>query len=521
MNRAAAENPPAMTSPPPRPTRAERPVRTASIPPARRPRGAVLALAAAAALALGGCAGPARAPAAALATELPTTWSQAPAGDTTARTPLPPQWWQTLGDATLDTLMQQALAHNTDLAAARAALAQAEALRDAREATLGPSLSLSASAQRSKSGGAPAGNAFATTLGASFTPDLFGGNQAAFSAAQADARAAWASLAGTRLTLTANLALTYIDLRSQQQRLEIAERNLAAQQSTRALTAWRVQAGLASSLDLEQATQAVEQTAAAMVALRTAIGQDVHALAVLSGQPPAALRETLLPPAPLPQASTAPALAAPAEVLRQRPDVRAAEARVQAALARLDQAAAARWPSVSLSASLGLRSLTLGSLLDGSVANALLASLAVPLFDGGALAAQQRAQAAALEQSRAQWTGTVLAALKDVENALLALRQDAERLQHLQAAATAARNAELMAQVRFRSGVIDFRTVLDAQRATLSTQDAVEVQRATLLADQVRLMQALGGGWSPDASAAEPGSPASRADAAPTPPASS
>jgi outer membrane protein TolC len=168
-------------------------------------------------------------------------------------------------------------------------------------------------------------------------------------------------------------------------------------------------------------------------------------------------------------------------------------ARVQAALARLDQAAAARWPSVSLSASLGLRSLTLGSLLDGSVANALLASLAVPLFDGGALAAQQRAQAAALEQSRAQWTGTVLAALKDVENALLALRQDAERLQHLQAAATAARNAELMAQYRFRSGVIDFRTVLDAQRATLSTQDAVEVQRATLLADQVRLMQALGG----------------------------
>jgi outer membrane protein TolC len=138
-----------------------------------------------------------------------------------------------------------------------------------------------------------------------------------------------------------------------------------------------------------------------------------------------------------------------------------------------------------------------------------------------ALSAQQRAQAAALEQSRAQWTGTVLAALKDVENALLALRQDAERLQHLQAAATAARNAELMAQVRFRSGVIDFRTVLDAQRATLSTQDAVAVQRATLLADQVRLMQALGGGWTPDASAAEAGPAPSRAGATPVPSASS
>lgn len=504
-----------MTLPPPHATRAERPVCPASIPPTRLLR--VAALAAAAALALGGCAGPAREPAAALGAEMPSAWSQAPADAAAARTPLPPQWWQTLGDTTLNALMQQALMRNTDLAAARAALAQAEALRDARAATLGPSLSLSASAQRSKSGAAPTGNAFATALGASFTPDLFGGNQAAFRAAQADARAAWASLAGTRLTLTANLALTYIDLRSQQQRLEIAERNLAAQQSTRTLTAWRVQAGLASSLELEQATLAVEQTAAATVALRTAIGQDMHALAVLSGQPPAALRETLLSPAPLPQAAREPALAVPAEVLRQRPDVRAAEARVQAALARLDQAAAARWPSVSLSASLGLRSLTLGGLLDGSVANTLLASLAVPLFDGGALAAQQRAQAAALEQSRAQWTGTMLAALKDVENALLALRQDAERLQHLQAAATAARNAELLAQARFRSGVIDFRSVLDAQRAALATQDAVQVQRAALLADQVRLMQALGGGWSPEASACEPGC----ADAAPSPTASS
>lgn len=493
-----------MTPSPTCPARADRPLRTASSPLLRPPRVTALALAVAAALTLGGCAGPARAPAAVLGTELPAAWSQAPADDAATHAPLPPQWWQSLGDATLNALMQQALAHNTDLAAARAALAQAEALRDAREAALSPSLSLSASAQRSKSGGAPAGNAFATTLGAGFTPGLFGGNQAALNAAQADARAAWASLAGTRLTLTANLALAYIDLRSQQQRLDIAERNLQAQESTRSLTAWRVQAGLASSLDLEQATQAVEQTAAAVAALRTAIGQDMHALAVLSGQPPAALRETLRFPAPLPEAAP-PVLAAPADVLRQRPDVRAAEARVQAALARLDQAAAARWPSVSLSASLGLRSLTLGGLLDGSVANALLASLAVPLFDGGALAAQQRAQAAAVEQSRAQWTGTVLAALKEVENALLALRQDAERLQHLQAAAAAARNAELMAQARFRSGVIDFRTVLDAQRATLSTQDAVAVQRATLLADQVRLMQALGGGWTPDASAAEAG----------------
>ena len=470
-------------------------------------------------LALGGCAAVVQAPAAPLSAEVPASWAQsAPGVRTQAAASLSPGWWQTLADAKLDALMTQALARNTDLAAARAALAQAEALADAREAALGPNLSLSGSAQRSKNGSASAANSYGVSLNGGFNPDLFGGNAAAARAAAADAQAAWASLAGTRLAISTSVALNYLDLRSQQARLAIAERNLQAQQDTQRITAWRVQAGLASSLDLAQATQNVAQTAATVASLGTAIGQDLHALAVLCGEPPAALRERLGVAAPLPQWPTAQTLALPAEVLRQRPDVRAAESRVQAALARLDQAAAARWPSFSLSATLGLRALTLGGLLDGSVANTLLASLSVPLFDGGALAAQQRAQAAALEQARAQWLGTVLAALKDVENALLALRQDGERLQHLQTAATAARDAELIAQQRYRSGLVDFRTVLDAQRARLLTEDAVQVQQATLAADGVRLAQALGGGVLADPPQASPVSSAVIAPLVPSTP---
>lgn len=132
------------------------------------------------------------------------------------------------------------------------------------------------------------------------------------------------------------------------------------------------------------------------------------------------------------------------------------------------------------------------------MANALLASVSVPLFDGGAARAQVRAQEAALEQTRVSYQATVLTALKDVEDALASLQGNRERLARLQTAADAAGNADLLARQRYTSGLIDFRTVLDTQRTLLSTQDSVEATRASLSADHVRLYKALGGGWTPD-----------------------
>ena len=196
------------------------------------------------------------------------------------------------------------------------------------------------------------------------------------------------------------------------------------------------------------------------------------------------------------------ALAFPAETLRQRPDVRSAEHRISAALARVDAAEAARYPSFRLRGSLGLSALTLGTLTDGaSVLRSLLASVSAPLFDGGAGKAQVRVQEAALEQARLNYQATVLSALKDVEDALVALHGNTERLARLQAASTAATQAELLARQRYQSGLIDFRTVLDTQRSLLSTQDSVASTQATLSADHVRLYKALGGGWAPDATA--------------------
>ena len=334
---------------------------------------------------------------------------------------------------------------------------------------------------------------------------MFGGNRSAVNATAADAQAAEASLANVQVSIAAEVAVTYIELRGLQARLAIARSNLAAQQETLQLSRWRAQAGLVSSLDVEQAVAASEQTSAQIPLLQTSAAQALSSLAVLSGQAPGALQATLAMPAAVPQAPADLALALPASTLRQRPDVRAAERRISAALARVAQADAARYPGFQLGGSLGLNALTLGTLTSGaSVVRSLLASVSVPLFDGGAARSQVRAQEAALEQTRVAYQGTVLTALKDVEDALVSLQGNRERLARLQAAAEAAGNADLLAGQRYASGLIDFRSVLETQRTLLSTQDSVESTRASLSADHVRLYKALGGGWTPAVDAAAP-----------------
>jgi NodT family efflux transporter outer membrane factor (OMF) lipoprotein len=261
-----------------------------------------------------------------------------------------------------------------------------------------------------------------------------------------------------------------------------------------------VQAGLITSLELAQARTAVEQAQAQLPTLETSAGQARHALAVLTGQAPDAMQAELEAASTIPAAPADLALSLPAQTLRQRPDVRAAEHQVRAALARVSQAEAARYPSFTLGGSLGLSALALGALTSGaSVVTSLLASVSVPLFDGGAARAQVRSQDAALEQARAAYQVVVLTALKDVEDALVALRGDRERLAHLQQASEFAAQADLLAKQRYRSGLVDFQTVLETQRALLTTQDGLASTRADLSADHVRLYKALGGGWRPDA----------------------
>jgi len=426
-------------------------------------------------------------------TAVPPAWSAPTAADMPATSLA--QWWQRFNDPQLTQLVTQALQANTSVRSAQAALQQARAQVDVQAAGLLPSVGASASAQRSRASNST-GNSFQAGFDASWEPDVFGRLRSGVNASQADARAAEASLADVQVSLAAEAAVNYVELRGLQQRLAIARSNLASQQEALQITQWRLQAGLTTSLVAEQARAAAEQTAAQIPALASSLAQSRHSLAVLTGQAPLALDALLAEPAAVPQPAQDLALAIPAETLRQRPDVRAAEQRIAAALARVSQADAARYPDFSISGNLGLRALTLGALGNGSsVVSALLASVSVPVFDGGAARAQVRVQEAALAQARVAYEASVLTALKDVEDALAALQGDRERLVRLQAAADAAGNADLLARQRYRSGLIDFQSVLETQRTLLSTQDSVAATVASVSADHVRLYKALGGGW--------------------------
>ncbi|NDP40635.1 MAG: efflux transporter outer membrane subunit [Rhodoferax sp.] len=429
--------------------------------------------------------------------EIPTHWSTTVSSNNVpAASSSLAQWWEGFNDPHLGTLVTQALQANTSIRSAQAALQQSRALRDVKTAGMLPGVNASGSAGRSKSGDNEASNSFRAGLDASWEPDIFGGKRSTLIASEADAQAAETTLADVQVSIAAEVALAYIQLRGQQAQLLIAQNNLASQSETLQITDWRAQAGLITSLEVEQSRAATEQTRAQVPALEASIAKTRHSLAVLTGQPPDSLQTLTTSPTPVPQAAPDLALTIPAQTLRQRPDVRTAEHRITAALARVRAADAARYPGFSIGGSLGLNALTLAGLTNGAtLASSLLASVSVPLFDGGAARSQVLAQEAALEQARVNYQAVVLTALKDVEDALVALQGDRSRLIHLQSAATAAANADLMAQQRYSSGLIDFQTVLQTQRTLLSAQDSVASTQADISADHVRLYKALGGGW--------------------------
>jgi outer membrane protein, multidrug efflux system len=436
---------------------------------------------------------------------VPPAWQTPDGVGPAADEPVPPnaslaRWWQRFNDPVLSALVDEALRANTRVQTAQASLRQARALRDVAGAALWPGISGSASAQRSARGSQDANNALAVGVDARWEIDVFGGRRQTLQAGDATLMASAASVGDLQVSIAAEVALAYLTLRSGQARLAIANANLESQLHTLQITEWRRQAGLVGGLDTEQARGAAEQTRALLPALQTAIAQGRHALAVLTGQPPAALQGLLTPVAPLPRAADGLGLGIPARTLRQRPDVQAAEWQLRAATARIGQAEAARLPSFSIGGSLDLGAATLGALGDGaSLTRSLLASIAMPLFDAGAGRAQVRAQHAARDQAQEAWRATVLLALQEVEDGLAALRGDRERVSRLDLAAQAAARAAELASQSYGSGLVDYQRVLETQRNQLSTQDSLASAQASFSANQVRLYKALGGGWGDDA----------------------
>jgi outer membrane protein, multidrug efflux system len=417
------------------------------------------------------------------------------------------QWWRGLGDPLLSELVDQALRQSLDLGKAQARLREARARLGVAGATRFPSLEASASASRSGSSAGPGGaggSAVATSgtqvnagFDASWELDLFGGVRRNVEAATADQETAVANLDVARVSLVAEVARSYVEVRSLQIRLGIARTNLGSQTETLELTEFRAQAGLVSAQDVEQARSNREQTLAQIPALETALAEAEYRLDVLLGHIPGTLHARLAVAGSLPEVPARVAVGIPADTLRQRPDVRAAERKLAAETARLGVAVAARYPSFKLSGSIGLEALGQGGSGNSTGAlYSLLGGITAPIFNAGRLKNQVAAQDAVREQAQVAYEQAVLTALQDVENALVALARNRERGQALARAATAARAAAQLARQRYSAGVIDFQPVIDTQRTVLSVEDSLASTRADEVLALIRLYKALGGAWS-------------------------
>lgn len=407
------------------------------------------------------------------------------------------QWWSSFDDATLDAFVARALAANADLDAAAARVRAARAALTGTSASLWPSLGLGVSATRQES----SGTSYDAGFDASYEVDLFGGVRRSITASRADYAATAATSQSTRITVAAEVALNYVDARLAQRRLAIARANLAAQDETLQIVDWRVLAGLAGSLDLEQARRLRAQTAAAVPAVEQTFAAAVNRLAVLLAWPAAEVQQRLLADveAVVPLASL-PAAGIPAESLRRRPDVLAAEQSVVAEVARIGVRVADLYPALRLTGSFGGSSRTFSDLADDAVGT-LVASLTAPLFEGGRLRAAVAQQRAIADAAVAGYRGTLLAAVEDTENALVAADVAERREAELVVAEEAARNAAVLARSQYQAGLIDFQTLLDTERSLLTTEDSRATARADRAAASIRLFKALGGGWDPAAAA--------------------
>jgi len=409
-------------------------------------------------------------------------------------------WWSILDDPVLTNLVESAVAGNLGLKEARARVREARARRGISEADRFPTIDASGSARLSRSsedtGSGSERKLYAAGFDAAWELDVFGGKKRAVEVAGAELQASEEDLRDVLVSLLAEVALNYVELRSFQTRLSVAEANLDAQKETYNITRWRRQAGLTTQLDVEQAKYSLEQTRAQIPGLQTGLEQAKNRLAVLIGQHPGSLRDTLAERKAIPVTPLEVAVGVPADILRRRPDVRRAERRLAAQTAQIGVATADLYPKFSLLGSIGLEALSPDNLfLFSSRTHGIGPRVAWPLFDAGAIRSNIKVQSALQQQALIRYEAAVLTALEDVENALVAYAMEQSRRQSLTAATAAARRAVELAQIQYSSGLIAFGNVLIAQRSLLSLQDQLAVSEGGVTSNLIALYKSLGGGW--------------------------
>lgn len=405
-------------------------------------------------------------------------------------------YWQLLNDPLLTQFVEAAVANNLDLAQSAARLDQARAqLRGARAGFL-PQISSGGRVARDVGDLARDDLQFSLGADASWEADLFGRIGADVARSEADLAAAGYSLADLQRLIAGQTALTTIQARATAVQLAIARDTLAYQDENLQIARWRVQAGLVSSLDVEQARSQRAQTAASIPQLESNLAAAANAISTLIGETPGRVLDLLEDPAEVPDPPVLASFEAPAEVLRRRPDVRAAEATLLSSTARIAGARAQLLPLVRLGGTIDTSSLGIGSLFD-VITGSLFGTVSQLIFDGGRTRAQIDSAEAGARGALAAWRLSILGALEEVETSAVDLEKANERVALFGEALEAANNSAFLARSQYQAGLTDFRNLLTSENQLLSarnSQVSAEAERASAF---VRLTQALGGGWRP------------------------
>lgn len=437
--------------------------------------------------------------------KLPDQWHQAVEDELASNAQDMRSWWTVFGDPVLDSLIERAAEGNLDLEISAARVREARALRRVAKADRVPTVDLSADASRTDLSNSVdpfnngANSIYSVGVDATWELDVWGRVRSSIDAAGADIQSSEEALRDLLVLLYAEVAVNYVDLRTFQARLRYAEGNVEAQQSTLQLVNDRFDAQLVPALDIRQAEMNLARTQSALPTLRRNAAQAAHRIAVLLGSEPGAVYEILEQETPIPAGSDAVQVGIPAEVLRRRPDIRQAERALAAQTFRIGVAEANLYPQFALNGRFGWDALNSSDLLtSGNEAWSIGIPFRWNLFDRGRIKGDVAAQEARAEALQASYEQTVLLALEEVENAMVALSTERDRVGYLQASADAAQAAVDLVRELYNAGLKDFQPVLDSERTLAEQQDALASSQGLVARDLISLYTALGGGRDPE-----------------------
>lgn len=433
---------------------------------------------------------------------------------------IPADWWTLFHSPALNALIEQSLAHNPDLKAARAALAVARENTRAGRGAYYPSVDagFSATRQAQSQQVAPTPNYpvvpqeylfsfFTPQLSVSYAPDVFGLNRRTVESLKAQEQSVRFQMIAARITLSTNVVGAAVQQASLRAQIEATRELIAINTKMVKLLRYQLAKGYAGRLDLAAQESQLAQLQATLPPLLTQLDQQDNLLAVMAGRFPsqAASEQFELASLTLPQQLP---LSLPSALVAQRPDVRQAEANMHAASAQIGVAIANRLPNISLSANAGSTAVAIGQVFKtGTGFWSIGADIAAPIFHGGSLLHQERAAKAAYVQAAEQYRSTVLTAFQNVADALAALQHDAEGLQAAAKAADAAKLTLDLSQRQYKAGYASYLTLLSAEQGYQQSRIALVQAQASRYADTAALFQALGGGWWHDARTAASSTP--------------